>query len=188
ARAAAIQASGAGTQRRDSYSIILFNHQADICLENDFTRNPRQLLDVLLRMDSYGGTNFNGALNAGLTVMERHWHTDQFPVVIFLSDGEDAFNDGVMYNLCRRSLAKGKALSFHSVSFGPDSEIAPLQRMADIAQEVYNGAPRPALPNTTNTGRQCTCSKALDSVKLTDTFLGIAASLRKPRASLMRGA
>lgn len=93
------------------------------------------------------------------------------------------------------------------MSFGPDSAVAPLQRMADIAQQVYAGAPRTANAPGTNGQPQCTFSKALDSVrlvpiralwttwlttlppqvKLTETFLGIAASLRKPRGSLIRG-
>lgn len=186
ARDAAVRASGANAQRRDSYSIALFHHQPETCLENDFTRTPRQLLDVILRWDAGGGTNFNGALNAGQALMEKHWRTDQQPVVVFLSDGENGFSDNIMFNMCRRALALGKPLTFHSVSFGPDGSAEPLRRMAEIAQQVYSSAPRGAALSAPQNQPQCTFSKALDSVKLTETFLGIAESLRKPRGSLLR--
>ena len=100
-----------------------------------------------------------------------------------------------------------KPLALHSVSFGGDSSAQSLRRMADIGQQVYAMAPRATTRagGGTNNQPQCTFSTALDSVhlylncqrqpliatflqvKLTETFLGIAASLRKPRASLMRG-
>jgi uncharacterized protein with von Willebrand factor type A (vWA) domain len=77
ARAAAAQASGTLAQRRDSYSIVLFSGTATTVLENDFNRNPRELLDLLLRYRPEFGTNFDNALQAGHAVMEQHWHTDQ---------------------------------------------------------------------------------------------------------------
>ena len=77
ARDAAIRASGANAQRRDSYSVVLFHHQPEIVVENDFSSTPQQLLNVLLRRDADGGTNFNGALQTSLSLMEKHWRTDQ---------------------------------------------------------------------------------------------------------------
>ncbi|KAH7105369.1 hypothetical protein BKA62DRAFT_386244 [Auriculariales sp. MPI-PUGE-AT-0066] len=186
ARAAAVAASGNNAQRRDSYSVVLFHHQAEIVLENDFNSTPTELLNVLLRKGADGGTNFNGALQAGHDLMEKHWHTDQNPVIIFLSDGEDDFTDQLMFSLGRRAITLGKPLAFHSVSFGNDGRASSLVRMVDIAQQVYNMAPRTTSSRPAGSQPQCTFSKALDSVKLTETFLGIAASLRKPRGALMR--
>jgi len=54
--------------------------------------------------------------------------------------------------------------------------------MAQVALEIQNNAPlRPEaanIPSSFNT--------ALDTVRLAETFLGIAESLRKPRGALMR--
>ncbi|KAH7105373.1 hypothetical protein BKA62DRAFT_689472 [Auriculariales sp. MPI-PUGE-AT-0066] len=58
--------------------------------------------------------------------------------------------------------------------------------MTSIAEQYYATAPRTTLSPPASSQPQCTFSKALDSVKLTETFLGIAASLRKPRGALMR--
>ena len=96
-----------------------------------------------------------------------------------------------------------KPLSFHSVSFGEDASTTTLRRMADLALEIQNNAPGNALlPTAANIPSSFTT--ALDSVstyasgidvirhklnpsqvRLTETFLGIAESLRKPRGSLM---
>jgi len=77
ARDAAIRASGPNAYRRDSYSVILFDANSKICLENDFNSTPRQLLDVLLRHERRGkGTNFGGALQTTQALMEKHWRSD----------------------------------------------------------------------------------------------------------------
>ncbi|CAE6468707.1 unnamed protein product, partial [Rhizoctonia solani] len=76
-----------------------------------------------------------------------------------------------------------KALAFHSVSFGTDTYSASLRRMAEIAHEVFASAPQDVL--TAARGNPCAYTNAIDSIQLADTFLGIANSLQKPRASLM---
>ena len=96
-----------------------------------------------------------------------------------------------------------KPLSFHSVSFGEDASSTTLRRMADIALEIQNNAPRgvvlPAaanVPSSFTTALDTVSTPAfgvdmlqnnndLSQVRLTETFLGIAESLRKPRGSLM---
>jgi hypothetical protein len=96
-----------------------------------------------------------------------------------------------------------KPLSFHSVSFGEDASSTTLRRMADIALEIQNNAPRgvvlPAaanVPSYFTTALDTVSTPAfgvdmlqnnndLSQVRLTETFLGIAESLRKPRGSLM---
>ena len=60
-----------------------------------------------------------------------------------------------------------------------------LRRMAQIAKEVQDRAPRdPLLPATAMV--ESNYSVALDSVRLAETFLGIAESLRKTRGRLIR--
>ncbi|KAH7884451.1 hypothetical protein F5I97DRAFT_1937890 [Phlebopus sp. FC_14] len=184
ARAAAI-ASGPSGVRRDSYSVILFNHGNESPIINDFASSPDQLLDMLLRFDADGGTDFNGAVVEAQAVMENSWNTERSPVIIFLSDGECGITDQTMQDLCRTAVRLGKALSFHAVSFGPDASSTYLRRMAEIARDAQNSAPRDLLAPA-NATVLSSYTQALDTVQLAETFLGIAESLRKPRGALMR--
>jgi len=106
-------------------------------------------------------------------------------VVIFLSDGECKIEDQTMQDLCRTAIQLGKPLSFHAVSFGQDAQSFYLRRMAQIALDIQNNAPRdPLIPAATTVSSSYT--QALDTVRLAETFLEIAESLRKPRGSLIR--
>ncbi|KAI9460706.1 hypothetical protein F5148DRAFT_1276740 [Russula earlei] len=170
--------------RRDAYSLILFNENATNVLTNDFTSSPDQLLDVVLGSRASGGTNFLEALRAGQAVMERNWSTERTPIMIFLSDGECSVPDSAIQDVCRSAVRLGKPLSFHSISFGPDSSSSYLRRMANLALGIQNNAPRdPLMPQAGSI--PSSFSIALDTVRLAETFLGIAESLRKPRGSLM---
>ena len=75
ARAAAIASSNAA--RRDAYSVILFDHQVDAPIVNDFASTPDQLLDVLLGFGTTGGTNFTLAIQQAQQVMEQNWSTER---------------------------------------------------------------------------------------------------------------
>ena len=95
-----------------------------------------------------------------------------------------------------------RPLSLHAVSFGHEAASTSLRRMAQIALEVQNNAPQdPLLPvgasipssytEALDTVRgQCLCfrPRALTQdfyqVRLAETFLGLAESLRKPRGFL----
>ncbi|KAI1789535.1 hypothetical protein LXA43DRAFT_892776, partial [Ganoderma leucocontextum] len=182
ARHRAVTVNG-GTARRDAYSVILFDHAVSNAITHDFNSSPTQLLNTVLRYQADGGTNFTLAIETAQSCLERHWSTERTPVVIFLSDGECGIADETMQTLCRRSIALGKPVSFHAVSFGPSS--GSLQRMAQIAQDVESGVP----PDPLNPHARVPSSyhQALDTVRLAETFLGIADSLAKPRGALFRG-
>lgn len=81
--------------------------------------------------------------------------------MIFLSDGECPVPDTSIQDLCHSAIRLGsvivfftsqvqwngllvprKPLSFHSVSFGPDSTSTSLRRMAQLALQIQNNAPR----------------------------------------------
>jgi hypothetical protein len=78
--------------------------------------------------------------------------------MIFLSDGQCSVPDAAIQDLCDSAVQLGcvtfflckytadfgrrKPLSFHSVSFGPDSSSSSLRRMADLALKIQNNAPR----------------------------------------------
>jgi hypothetical protein len=182
-------ASTAGQQanpgRRDSYSVILFHSNAANSITNDFTSTPDELLSAVLPFRAGGSTNFTAALEAAQNVMETNWSTERTPVVIFLSDGIDSVADQKVQDLSRSAVHLGKPLSFHAVSFGQDNTSMSLRRMAQIALEVQNTAPRdPLAPPAAIV--LSSYAEALDTVRLAETFLGIAESLKKPRGSLLR--
>jgi hypothetical protein len=174
-----------GFTRRDAYSVILFDDSTRTALDNDVTSSPDQLLDIMLSHYANGGTNFSNALRAAQTTMVQNWSSERTPIMIFLSDGQCAVSDEVVQGLCRTAITHGKPLSFHSVSFGPDSSVPTLRRMAQLALEVQEGAPQqPGIPGGAS-APPSSFATALDTVRLTETFLGIADSMRKPRGSLV---
>ncbi|KIK55622.1 hypothetical protein GYMLUDRAFT_76385 [Collybiopsis luxurians FD-317 M1] len=182
-RNAALAASGTQAARRDAYSVVLFDHNVSTCIANDFTHNPDQLLNLVLPYQAGGGTDYTSALNAARTVMTQHWSTERNPVIIFLSDGECSVTDATVQSLCREAVTRGKPLSFHAVAFGPRNTT--LRRMAQIALEIQNRAPRdPLMPAAAYI--ESSYAEALDTVRLAETFLGLADSLKKTRGALLR--
>jgi hypothetical protein len=93
-----------------------------------------------------------------------------------------------------------KPLSFHAVSFGEYFSTTSLRRMADVALEIQNSPAHdvlrpaaPTVPSSFTTALDTVSNHASgkdmvtnpSQVRLTETFLGIAESLRKQRGSLM---
>ncbi|KAI0317532.1 hypothetical protein OF83DRAFT_1171919 [Amylostereum chailletii] len=172
--------------RRDSYSVVLFDHTIAYGPINDFTSSPDELLDAVMPFGADGGTNFDAALAAAQTVMEQNWSAERKPVVIFLSDGECHVQDTAVHDICRSAIRLGKPLSFHTVSFGPDTSAVSLRRMAAVALDIQNNAPVDPHAQGGGTTVLSSYAQALDTVSLATTFLGLAESLRKPRGSLLR--
>jgi hypothetical protein len=78
ARQAAIDRSPQlGGARRDSYSLIFFNHKPSTSIEGDFASSPDELLTAALRYEAYGNTNFTRALNRTHSIMDAHWSTER---------------------------------------------------------------------------------------------------------------
>lgn len=174
--------TGSTNARRDSYSVISFDRGAKIVVENDFTSRPQHLLVPLLQDDApFGGTDFDEGLRTAQQVMESHWSTERSPVIIFLSDGECPVTNDVMFDLCNSAVARGRPLSFYSVSFGRSSRTNSLRQMVAIAEQVARNVPT----DPRNLRIPSGYTSALDSIELAETFLGIAASLQKTRASLI---
>lgn len=178
-----VAATSTTQARQDAYSVITFDHSSMTRFQNDFTSSTDQLVGQLIPQTGCGGTNFQAALAMAQSLIESNWSSDRAPVIIFLSDGECNIADNPVYDLCHACVRLGKALAFHAVSFGTDTYSASLRRMAEIAHEVFASAPQDVL--TAARGNPCAYTNAIDSIQLADTFLGIANTLQKPRASLM---
>jgi len=162
--------------RRDSYSVILFDHSPLNVIMDDFTRNPDELLAPLLEVQTNGGTDFQWALMQALDVMESCWSNERVPAVIFLSDGESDLPDDTMRTLCNCAKDLGHPLVFHSVSFASGGSTGVLENMASIARNAY--------PSSSG-NIPCAYHDAMDSVQLAKTFLGIAETMRPTRGTLM---
>ncbi|KAK0489058.1 hypothetical protein IW261DRAFT_1602879 [Armillaria novae-zelandiae] len=185
-RHAAVTANGRGRthHRRDSYSVILFDNAIIRGVVNDFTSSPQELLNGLLQHQTGRGTNYNLALNDARTVMAQNWSTERTPIIILLSDGECSVEDETVQDLCHTAVALGIPLSLQTVSFGPYNAV--LRRIAQIALDVQNNAPPDPNASAAASRIDSSYAEALDSVRLAETFLGIAESLRKPRGSLLQ--
>ena len=77
ARQAAVDRNAPGGGRRDSYSLIFFNHEPSTSLENDFTSSPDELLTAALQFEADGGTDFTSALASAENTMTSHWSPER---------------------------------------------------------------------------------------------------------------
>ncbi|QRV84778.1 von willebrand factor type A domain protein [Ceratobasidium sp. AG-Ba] len=169
--------------QQDAYSVITFNDVAKTRISKDVDSTPEALINLLKNCHSGGLTDFAAAIRKAQSLIERNWDDNRTPVVIFLSDGECGAPNDQMYEMCRMCVRLGKALSFHAVSFGTRGYSTSLQKMVDLATEVYHTAPRETREGHHNV--PCSYANALDSVELSNTFLRIGDSLQRPKAALI---
>jgi hypothetical protein len=91
----------------DANTIILHAEGTQFVCENDITRSPDDLLDLLLPNAPKGGNSFNKALKAADAAITRWWDDTRPPVIIFLSDGIASVTDAVVQNLFRKTAQQG---------------------------------------------------------------------------------
>ena len=72
----------AAITRRDTYSVILFNHAAETCISNDFAQSPDELLDTIVSRQAGGGTNYTGALTEAQSIMVQHWSDERYAIYV----------------------------------------------------------------------------------------------------------
>ncbi len=66
-----------GGHRRDAYSIIFFSRYPLICVQNDFTSSPDQLLNSCLRYRPNENENYTRAIEKAQGIMTSHWSTER---------------------------------------------------------------------------------------------------------------
>ena len=93
--------------QRDANTIILHAQGTQTVCENDTTRSPDELLDLLLPNAPKGGNNFDIALKAADAAIMRRWDDTRPPVIIFLSDGIASVSDTVVQMLFRKTAQRG---------------------------------------------------------------------------------
>lgn len=72
-----VPGQAAAPTRRDSYSVILFDHTVTRSFENDFKHTADNLLQNLLQYQAQGGTNYEVAVQETEVVMRKHWSTER---------------------------------------------------------------------------------------------------------------
>lgn len=102
--------AGYGLQH-DTNTVILHAEGTQSVCENDSTRSPDELLDLLLPNAPKGGNSFNKALKAADAAISKWWDDSRPPVIIFLSDGIADVTDGVVQNLFRKTTQNGCVMS-----------------------------------------------------------------------------
>ncbi|CAE6523134.1 unnamed protein product [Rhizoctonia solani] len=156
------------TSRQDAYSIVIFDDRAEIRVQNDLTSTTDQLINRLIphRYIGGGGTCFSEALRMAQQTIERNWHADRAPMIVFLSDGEDSIDRSKVEQLCKKCTQLGHALAFYSISFGSDSSSSYLRLMVNVADGIFRTAPMTARGAMRGVDIPCKYSTAIDSVSL----------------------
>jgi hypothetical protein len=93
--------------QRDSNTVILHAQNTQCVCENDTTRSPSELLDLLLPNSPNGGNCFDKAFKAADTAISKWWNNTRPPVIIFLSDGIASFSDNSVRSLFQKTAGKG---------------------------------------------------------------------------------
>ena len=65
------------TNRRDAYSVILFDESAVSSVNNDLTSGPEDLLDKILGHHAGGGTKFTAAIQAAQDCIVNYWNAER---------------------------------------------------------------------------------------------------------------
>ncbi len=65
------------TNRRDAYSVILFNEATHTVVNNDFTSAPEALINQVLPFGCGGGTDYSLAIRSTQGLMVRNWSAER---------------------------------------------------------------------------------------------------------------
>lgn len=76
-QAAATRDAQSGGQRRDAYSIMFFSTDPLICVENDLTSSPEDLLAACLGYTPHENENYTRAIRKAQSLMVTHWSTER---------------------------------------------------------------------------------------------------------------
>ncbi|CAG8727313.1 5341_t:CDS:10, partial [Gigaspora margarita] len=164
---------------RDTISLILFDHEVVVGIENEPLTNYNSFVNDMLQYSARGGTDFNKAIQKAGFLIDTHFDPTKTNVVIFCSDGECGVPDGQLNNICSRNKQKGSPIFLQTILFSSSVTSPSLQKMAEIAQKY--------LPQQTSSGAlKCQFTRAIDEVNLVNTFTGVAESLRKHKPALLK--
>ncbi|CAG8502820.1 32032_t:CDS:10, partial [Racocetra persica] len=164
---------------RDTVSLILFDFEAIIAIENQPLNDPESLLRIMLQHNSRVGTNFNAAILKAGHIIEKYFNPMKTNIVLFCSDGECGVPKDELNKICSKNQKKGSPIFLNTILFSSSINCQSLQLMANIAQSY--------LPKeTSSSALKCQFTRAIDEIVLVNTFSGIAESLRKHKPTLIK--
>ncbi|CAG8485102.1 8847_t:CDS:10 [Acaulospora morrowiae] len=164
---------------RDSVSLILFDHEASLEIENLPLDDPDQFLNVMLKYSARGGTNFDLAIQKAGFVIDRHFDPTKCPVIIFCSDGECGIPEHRLRQICLKNQQRGLPIYLYTVLFSSTLYSPSLEKMAEIAKSYH--------PKSSTSGAlKCQFTRAIDEVSLINHFTGVAESLREHKPALLK--
>src|ERR1700761_6776582 len=67
-----------GIYRRDAYTIMFFSKDPLICVENDFTSSPDELLTACLGYQPGDSENYTRAIRKAQSIMAAHWSAERY--------------------------------------------------------------------------------------------------------------
>ncbi|KAJ7781852.1 hypothetical protein DFH07DRAFT_764865 [Mycena maculata] len=153
-------------------------------------RNPK--MDTSPETEDYLDREFLGSIE----ILPRHSTCMYFTAALSVAEAYGSIGTIIGMHLlgrirvsssvqasCCDILVGRTPLSLQTVLFGRNTFSRSLRRMADLAREIQNSAPRDPM----QVSIPSSFSAALDTVHLTQAFLDFADSMRKPRGSLLHG-
>ncbi|GBB83177.1 hypothetical protein RclHR1_00010059 [Rhizophagus clarus] len=162
----------------DKVSLILFNDKVNIPFENRDLTDPKDLLNIMLKHNVSGRTNYDLAIQKAGSLIETYFEPKKENIIIFLSDGECSTPKSQIRAICEKSKAKGSPLYLYTVLFGKDSRDNTLKEMANVAQSYHTANASSAL--------KCQFNSAIDEINSIDHFNEVAASLRRHNPALLK--
>ncbi|CAG8527594.1 5810_t:CDS:10 [Scutellospora calospora] len=164
---------------RDTVSLILFDYEAIIAIENQPLKDPESLLNMMLQHNYRVGTNFNNAVLKAGSLIDNHFNPSKTNIILFCSDGKCGVPNEELKSICSKNQKRGSPIFLNTILFSNNLECPSLQHMADIAQSY--------LPKATNSSAlRCQFTRVIDEVILVNTFNGIAESLRRHKPVLLK--
>ncbi|CAG8722220.1 42093_t:CDS:10, partial [Gigaspora margarita] len=176
------------TNANDIVSIILFDNNSEVLLENEKIFDTEFIQKKLTEKRTGGGTCFKKAIAQIEQVIDNHFDISRLNVVIFLSDGLDKLPENELKNMCHKNKKERKSpLYFNTIHFGESDNIYGklnngidvLQKMAEIAQTYHD--------TSYSNNMQCNYVKSPNTIHLIDSFTDVPISLLVYKPILMQG-
>nr|CAG8441595.1 7070_t:CDS:10 [Entrophospora candida] len=119
----------------DTISLILFNHETVVPIENQSLNDANNVLDTMIQYEANGGTRFDLAIREAGSLIDKHYNPKKANVIIFLSDGECGSPDAELESICKYNKQRGSPLYLNTVLFSSNSSSSVLVKMANIAHK-----------------------------------------------------
>ncbi|CAI2177086.1 2129_t:CDS:10 [Funneliformis geosporum] len=166
----------------DKISLILFNNEVIVPIENQDLKDPKdpmKMLDIMIQHHPDNGSNFILAIQKAGSLISSYHDPTRTNIIIFLSDGECYIPEKQLHEVFKENQSRGSLLYLYTVLFSSNSASSSLEEMAKIAQSYHT--------NYTSSGcLRSQFTRAINEISLVNHFTSIAESLRKHKPTLLK--